>query len=168
MACNIIIFNHPFNTLILLQLCITNDDSQTINNIEVYNSSCESSLLRATIEGWSEGLMYMPSRVCHWFMSLGEGKALTSRWPWIGRPYWSPVTCKNDSVTTFLILTLPSLRQYFSLHTTTQWSPSSPSPPSPKALTSRLCDNGDEKWWLCRLRSEKVTSTKSVAESVNI
>ena len=30
--------------------------------------------------------------------------------------------------------------------------PSSPSPSSPKALTSKLWDSGDWKWWLCRLR----------------
>ena len=28
--------------------------------------------------------------------------------------------------------------------------PSSPSPLSPNALTSRLCESGDWKWWLCR------------------
>ena len=37
-------------------------------------------------------------------------------------------------------------------HTHITSIPSSPSPSSPKADTSRLWESGDWKWWLCRLR----------------
>lgn len=51
-----------------------------------------------------------------------------------------------------LNLTLSCRSQNFVAQITDQWSPSSPCPFSPNALTSWLWDIGDWKWWLWRLR----------------
>ena len=47
---------------------------------------------------------------------------------------------------------LSSLFQYFVEQMTDQWSPSSPTPLSPKALTSWLFESGDVNKWLCKKR----------------
>ena len=63
-----------------------------------------------------------------------------------------------------LSLTLSFRRQYFPLHWSAQWSPSSPEPASPNADTSMLWERGDLKWWLCRF----LPRTSIITEHVNI
>lgn len=102
---------------------------------EVQNSVC----------GWLEsrpparislGFMKMPSMAFHKLCWLGPDMAWTSLWPWIGRPYCSPVTDSSASVALWRKRTASSRFHTDPPHWTVHSSRWSPSPSSPNALTS--------------------------------
>lgn len=82
------------------------------------------------------GWMKTPSMERHQLFWLADFMPCTSRWPLIGCPYCSPVTLRKMLVPTCLKRTSSSRSQKSPSHCTAQTSRSSPSPFSPKALTS--------------------------------
>lgn len=80
--------------------------------------------------------MKTPSIERHQLCWLADLMPCTSRWPRMGWPYCSPVTLRKTSVPMCLKRTASSRSQWSPSHCTVHKSRSSPSPFSPKALTS--------------------------------
>lgn len=106
----------------------------------------------------------MPSMAFHRLCWLGLDMAWTSLWPWIGRPYCSPVTDSSASVALWRKRTASSRFQTEPPHWTVHSSRWSPSPSSPNALTSygqvrkRSEDKEKRRGWAILLLQESFGS----------